>query len=44
MTLPLRRFRLTWQQGFVAVLLLTLVLFATARFWVYCEAESAEDN
>ena len=29
---------------FVAILLLTLILFASAKFWVYYEAESAEDN
>jgi len=29
---------------FIAILLLTLVLFASAKFWVYYEAESAEDN
>jgi len=25
-------------------LLLTIILFATAKFWVYYEAESEEDN
>lgn len=29
---------------FVVILLLTLILFATAKFWVYYEAESDEDN
>ena len=29
---------------FIAILLLTLILFATAKFWVYYEAESDEDN
>ncbi len=29
---------------FIAILLLTLLLFATAKFWVYYEAESDEDN
>jgi len=29
---------------FIAILLLTLILFATAKFWVYYEAESEEDN
>jgi len=29
---------------FVAILLLTIILFATAKFWVYYEAESDEEN
>ena len=29
---------------FVAILLLTIILFATAKFWVYYEAESDEGN
>ena len=29
---------------FVAILLLTIILFATARFWVYYEAESDEER
>ena len=29
---------------FAVILLLTLILFATAKFWVYYEAESDEDN
>ena len=29
---------------FVAILLLTVILFATAKFWVYYEAESDEGN
>ncbi len=29
---------------FIAILLLTIILFATAKFWVYYEAESDEGN